>query len=303
MYKYYKELLLEDYPSFLDKYLECPSIVRLKSVGYFCGMDYASKDIYDFGEYISRFDHSLDVALITWKYTKDKTCTLAGLIHDIATPVFAHVIDYMNKDYANQESTEEYTEKIIMSDKKLINYLLEDGININEVINFKKHPIVDNDRPKLCADRLDGVILTGMFWTLNVSREDALNIIKHIAIFNNEDNEVELGFDDIVVAKKVLEVGESIDKICHSIEDNYMMELLAYLTRYLIDNNIITYDDLYIIDENKMHYIFSKITDKEFKEKYNLFKNIKKEDIPNNSLPDVKKRDLKILVNGNRLSI
>ena len=303
MYKYYKELLLEDYPSFLDKYLECPSIVRLKSVGYFCGMDYASKDIYDFGEYISRFDHSLDVALITWKYTKDKTSTLAGLIHDIATPCFAHVIDYMNKDYANQESTEEYTEKIIMSDKKLINYFLEDGINIQDVINFKKHPIVDNDRPKLCADRLDGVILTGMFWTKNVSKEDALDIIKHTTTFINEDNEVELGFDDIEVAKKVLEVGESIDKICHSNEDNYMMELLAYLTRYLIDNNIITYDDLYILDVNKMHYIFSRITDKEFKEKYNLFKNIKKEDIPINNLPNVKKRDLKILVNGNRLSI
>ena len=148
MYKCYKELLLEDYPSFLNKYLECPSIVRLKSVGYFCGMDYASKDIYDFGEYISRFDHSLDVALITWKYTKDKTSTLAGLIHDIATPVFAHVIDYMNKDYANQESTEEYTEKIVKSDCMLINYLLEDGININEVIDFKKHSIVDNDSPK-----------------------------------------------------------------------------------------------------------------------------------------------------------
>ena len=77
-------------------------------------MDYASKNIYDFGEYISRFDHSLDVALITWKYTKDKTATIAGLIHDIATPSFAHVIDYMNKDYANQESTEEYTEKIVI---------------------------------------------------------------------------------------------------------------------------------------------------------------------------------------------
>ena len=50
-------------PDFLDKYLNTPSLLRLKNVGYFCGMDYASKEIYSFDEYISRYDHSLTVAL------------------------------------------------------------------------------------------------------------------------------------------------------------------------------------------------------------------------------------------------
>jgi hypothetical protein len=29
----------QEIPSFLLKYLEVPSLVRLKNVGYFCGMD------------------------------------------------------------------------------------------------------------------------------------------------------------------------------------------------------------------------------------------------------------------------
>ena len=45
--EYYKELL-GNIPSFMKKYLRCSSLKRLKKVGYFCGMDYASKDIYDF---------------------------------------------------------------------------------------------------------------------------------------------------------------------------------------------------------------------------------------------------------------
>ena len=90
-------------PRFLNKYLEVPCLVRLKNIGYFCGMDYASKEVYDFREKITRFDHSLTVALLTWKFTHDKKATIAGLFHDVATPCFAHVIDYMNKDYANQE--------------------------------------------------------------------------------------------------------------------------------------------------------------------------------------------------------
>ena len=105
---YYMNLLgYNEIPRFLIKYLKCPSLLRLKKIGYFCGMDYASKDIYDFREYISRYDHSINVALITYKLTKNKKATIAALFHDVATPCFSHVIDYMNKDYANQESTEE----------------------------------------------------------------------------------------------------------------------------------------------------------------------------------------------------
>ena len=35
-------------PNFLEKYLSLRILTRLKKVGYFCGMDYASSDIYLF---------------------------------------------------------------------------------------------------------------------------------------------------------------------------------------------------------------------------------------------------------------
>lgn len=94
--KEYLEILKYDkLPNFFDKYFNVPSLIRLKNIGYFCGMDYASKEIYDFSGYVSRYDHSLTVALITWMCTKDKRTTLAALFHDISTPCFSHVIDYL----------------------------------------------------------------------------------------------------------------------------------------------------------------------------------------------------------------
>lgn len=302
LYSEYLNLLNKNQiPQFLQKYLTVPSLVRLKNIGYFCGMDYASKNIYNFKEKISRYDHSLTVALLTWNFTKNKKETIAGLFHDIATPCFAHVIDYMNKDYEKQESTEEYTEEIIKNDKQLQNYLKEDNLSLEDIINFKKYTIVDNDRPKLCADRLDGIILTGIAWTKTLNKNDIIEIVNDLDIYQNEDNEKELGFKTLNIANKALITSNEIDRFCHTSEDNFMMELLAKITKIAIDSKIIKYNELYYIDEPTL---LNKIKNSGIADLEKLlikFENITKNDIPDTILENVKIRDLNPLVNGLRL--
>ena len=262
--------------------------------------DFASKSVYDFKEYISRFAHSLTTSLLTYKVTKDKTMTIAALFHDVATPCFSHVIDYMNEDYEKQESTEELTEDIIKNDKYLLKCLREDNIDVDDVINFKKFSIVDNDRPKCCADRLDGVILTGIGWTKNISKDDIKNIISDVRVFKNEDNEDELGFNNGDVVSKIIDVSKSIDLYCHTNEDNYMMQLLATITKLSIERGYITYDDLYSLNEIELFNRLKNSKDKGLLDKLNLFENINVDSIPKTELPNVKVRVLKPLVNGKR---
>lgn len=298
---YLEQLGYSNLPKFLIKYLKTPSLLRLKDISYFCGMDYASKDIYNFSEFISRYDHSLTVSLIVYKLTKDKKATLAGLFHDIATPCFSHVIDYMNQDYEKQESTEEYTEHILKNDKYLNECLEKDNIDINDIINFKKYSVVDNDRPKVCADRIDGVILTGIGWTKNINKNDINSIVKDMCIFLNENNEEEIGFKSLKVAKKVLDVSESIDIYCHSTEDNYMMLLLAKITKISIEKKYITYEALYSYNERDLFSILRKQKDNELKKLLNEFETKKISDIPELEIPKIKIRDLNPLVNGKRI--
>ena len=256
-------------PEFLNKYLDTPCLARLRKVGYFCGMDYASKNIYDFKEYITRYDHSLTVALLTWKCTKDKI---------------------------NQESTEEYTEKILKNDTYLNKCLKEDNIKIEDIINFKQYNIVDNNRPKVCADRLDGVILTGISWIKNIDYEDIENIINDIEIYDNE-----IGFKTKNIASKVLETSKKIDIYCHSKEDNYMMELLAYITKYGIDNKYITYEELYISNEEDIINKLKQSKDPKLLQYFDEFENITLAEIPSIKLPKVKIRELNPLVQGKRI--
>lgn len=302
LYNTYLNLLKEDSPYFIEKYLKVPSLIRLKKIGYFCGMDYASKNIYKFKEYITRFDHSLTVALLTWKLTKDKVQTLSALFHDISTPCFSHVIDYMNKDYEIQESTEEFTSEIISNDKELQKLLREDNIDIKEIIDFKRYSIVDNNRPKLCTDRLDGIILNGIAWAKNIDEEDIKEIINDLEVYHNKDNENELGFKNKNIATKVLKINIEIEKLYHSSEDNYMMELLASITKKTIENKVINYKDLYYLDEPSLLKKIKSSRIEELKILINKFENIKKEEIPVTLIDNIKIRNINPLAGGKRIT-
>lgn len=301
MYNYYIKLLgYPNVPLFLKKYLTVPSLVRLKGIGYFCGMDYASKDVYQFNTYISRYMHSLSTALLVYKLTNDKTYTLQALFHDVSTPVFSHVIDYMNKDYLYQETTEEFTEFIIKSDKVLLRYLEMDNVRVEDLINYKSSSIVDNKRPKMCADRLDGIILNGSYWIKLLNKRDIFNIIRDTEVYLNESKELELGFKSIDVLNKVVLTNDLTDKEMHSSYDMYMMELLANITRYLIDKKYIGYEDLYFYTERELFKKICKISDKTLQSEVYKFRNILKSDIPSVMSDNIKVRKISPLLNGQR---
>lgn len=208
----------------------------------------------------------------------------------------------MNKDYEKQESTEKYTEYIINNDKQLQKYLKEDNLIPEDIIDFKKYTIVDNSRPKLCADRLDGIILTGIAWTKTIDKNDISNIITDLNVYKNENNEQELGFKTKNIALQAVSTSNEIDKFCHTSEDNYMMELLAKITKNAINNQVVKYDDLYKLDEPTLLEKIRNSKIKELTELLTKFENITIEDIPVTILNNVKNRNLDPLVNEVRLS-
>ena len=298
---YLAELAPNGRPAFLEKYLKCPSLLRLKNIGYFCGMDHASPAIYHFPEYISRYDHSLSTALLTSRFTSDRPAILAALFHDVATPCFSHAIDFMNQDYEKQESTEEYTERLLRADNYLAQCLKGDGISLSQIIDFKQYPIVDNDRPRLCADRLDGLILSGLGWSQDISRDAIRELIAEAAIYQNEDNLPEIGFKTRAAGEKALIAAKSLDAACSDSEDVYMMDLLARITRRAIEQKYITYDNLYTYGEKELLNLFCKQPDPELSRLLDEFTTITSANIHLDHPPRIKSRKLNPLVCGERL--
>ena len=105
----YHRILSADFPEFINKYVDLPILQRLSGIGLLCGTDWTP--LYRNRFFYSRLDHSIGVALILWHFTHDRAETLAGLLHDVSTPVFSHVADFRNGDALTQESTETKTKR------------------------------------------------------------------------------------------------------------------------------------------------------------------------------------------------
>lgn len=157
----YFKVLAEDYPEWLDEYINTKELQSQKYISVTCGTIYS--DLYDSDIFFSSLDHSVAVALIVWHFTHDKKQALAGLFHDISTPVFKHCVDFLNGDYLTQESTEDLTTEFIRRSDDIMKLLRRDGIKLEEVNDYHLYPIADNDSPQLSADRLEYTLSNALF--------------------------------------------------------------------------------------------------------------------------------------------
>lgn len=296
------QMYLGNIPKFMIKYLSLEFMKRLKGITMLCGMINASPYMYKFNlPGITRFDHSLNDAKITYNLTKSREMSLASLFHDVSSPTWCHVVDYMNKDFIDQESTEEKTAEILLASKELREYLNKDGISIDDIIDFKKNSVCDIKRPKLCADRVENTLTSAFAWSGNITLEEAKLVIDSLELVTNEDNETEIGLTSETAANILIRINKEINDLTHTKEDNYMMIIASELLRRCIDLKILSYDELFKITEDElMRRIEDNLSeDTIIREYYHMYKTT--EAVPPFDMPKTKDIILRPLVNGKRI--
>ncbi len=231
-------------PEFLKAYLETEAMQRLKLIDMNCGMNYTSYPRFKKIEAYSRFHHSLGCALIVWHFTHDRVQSLAALFHDIATPAFSHVVDFVYGDYENQETTEDRTSMMIRNDPGIMTQLKLDGIAPEAVSDYHLYPIADNASPRLCADRLEYIL--GDLSDFRMADDKTIQrLYNGIEVMINEDGLEELGFKDETTACEFAYYALECGKIYSGDENRFAMEQLAGIIRTAMKQEIITADDLY----------------------------------------------------------
>ena len=250
--KEYFKILSPEIPEFLEEYIETKEMQKQAGISVSCGT-YYSKLFPEITLWYSSLDHSVAVALIIWNFTKNKKQTLSGLFHDIATPAFKHTIDFLNGDYEKQESTEELTTKIISNSKQIMQLLDRDGIKIEEVNDYHRYPIADNDTPRLSSDRLEYTLSNGLgvrkkLWDLEEVRE----IYQNIEVQKNEDGIEELGFKDISITEKFIKNMSILSISYMDSKTKLSMQFLSDIIKKMYNQNLIKQNDLYNLSEKEI---------------------------------------------------
>ena len=230
-------------PAVLRDCTDAPCMRRLKNVGMNCGCEYTAFERFAGLQPYSRFDHSVGVGLIVWHFTHDPKQALSGLLHDVASPVFAHVVDFLHGDYLRQESTEDGTEAIIAHDETIARVLRAYGLTVGDVSDYHRYPIADNDSPKLSADRLEYTLGNLLNYRI-CTPEQVKAFYDDLIVSVNEAGEEELAFSTASLAADFTMASLACSKIYVSDEDRYAMQMLSEVLRLALDLGVLTETDL-----------------------------------------------------------
>ena len=243
-------ILEPDFPEWLQEYIETPVLQRQKHISITCGTIYS--DLFESQRFYSSLDHAVGVALIVWHFTHDKKQTLAGLFHDIATPVFKHCVDFMNGDHLTQESTEDLTTEMIAGSPEISRLLKRDCILISEVDNYHLYPIADNDTPKLSADRLE-YSLANMFFAYGIADlAEIREMYADIVVQSDENGVKELGFQTKKIARKFVKLASQLSIFYREDRTRYSMQLIADILKKMSESGRISVADLYQMKESEV---------------------------------------------------
>ena len=266
------DIYSDDFPLFIEELINTPEFRRLENVGMNCGCEYTSFPIFAKGKEYTRYKHSIGVALIIWHFTKDIKQSIAGLLHDISSPVFAHVVDFLNGDHENQESTEEKTEEIIENSKEIQKILKKYNLTTKDVYDYHMYPIADNDSPLLSADRLEYTLGNAFYYDFK-SMDELKSMYDDLVVSKNEFGQDEISFKSLDKATEFASVSILNSKVYTADYDRFSMQYLADLLKLAVDKNVITLDDLYTTEDE---VILKLERDEELNSKFNEFKSFSK---------------------------
>lgn len=263
----YNQFIKQNAQVNIDKYLKTKTMQRLKGRGQFCGMDYvAIKELIPI-EFYSRYDHSMNIAYTASKLIDELKVILAGLFHDVGTLSFAHVNSYKKGNIVMQDD-ELSVKHVLMQDEELLEYLHEDGIDLDDVVDAKRYPLIDKDIPCLCLDRVDGGVLgTCLFWAHTHTLEQIKDLYNMLCYMDNLNGMVvdvnnprlqnftgEVFINELGVNAYYEDFFQAINvysRILLSKESRYIMEVLGATLRYYEDKGVIDDESLFNLSERE----------------------------------------------------
>lgn len=131
--------------------LASPELDRLKNVSQF-----GVPDKYSSFTTFSRYEHCVGVMNLLNSLGASVEEQIAGLLHDVSQFSFSHVVDWIFGDGSNgNESYHDSLHHEFVLKTGIPKLLKQYGYSIEQILNEENFPLLENDIPDICADRID----------------------------------------------------------------------------------------------------------------------------------------------------
>lgn len=212
---------------------------RLKGVdqaGYF--------EPYHPGSRHTRFEHSLGVYLLLRRFGAPIEEQIAGLLHDVSHSAFSHAVDYVLSEGSEKEQShqDDYFEEYVLN-SKLPLILEKYGFDTGRILDETNFPLLENQLPDLCADRID-YSLRGFLAYGVIGSEEVADILEKISV--EEKKWVLADFDSAYGYAKLFKTLN--DRFYSGITTAVMFRRVADYLRHALGRGYVTEADLYTTD-------------------------------------------------------
>jgi hypothetical protein len=235
-----------------------------------------------------RYEHSMGVLFLCYKFNLSLEYKIAGLLHDVAHTAFSHVYDYLIENY-DENFHDNYIGEYLVKTKEIITILEKYNINYKKIIDLETNfPIIKNKTRLLNLDRLDYTLREFYYFKkdLNVVRD----ILNNISVSNNN-----LILSNKLYAQKIYDIYDYFtnNHWGGKKHKSTYYEFTKILKR-AIELKLIFYDDFYKTDKYILDILFNS---KDLKIKEGIYK-LENKQI---ELLDIKtkKRNLNVLYKEN----
>lgn len=304
------EIYCRQVPEFVERIGATEPMERLRGIGMNCGCEYTAFHMFRGmrpvgAEYAvpgapgpySRFDHSVGAALIVWHFTGDVRQSVSALLHDISTPVFAHVVDFLHGDHMKQESTEKDTAAFIADSPDLVRVLADYGLSPDDVSDYHRFPIADNDTPRLSSDRLEYTCGNALNYGFG-SAGDIAGLYADLVAGRNGEGEEELVFRHADKASAFARLSLRCSKIYVCDADRYAMQYLALILADAIRRGVLSESDLYSTESGVLAALRYDAASAERWRRFTSFSHTETGEGPEAMVIDAKKRHIDPYVEG-----
>jgi len=213
----------------------------------------------------TRFDHSIGVYYLLKRYNDSLEAQISGLLHDVSHTAFSHGADYIfdegcEKSHDFQDKHHEQVIKNSVIPKILNKY----GFDVDRIINEVNFPLLENNIPDLCADRIDYSFRTAVHFQ-EYTKDEVDEILSHLKAKDNK-----WYFDNFEFGQKFVDLFKKMNDDYYSdIKAAILYGSISKIMRYAINRDHLKKEDFFKDDE----YVMNKIKvhlggDKELAEYY-----------------------------------